>query len=208
MQKRKQSFAKTGQPPPSDALYEFAVRALARRSRSSGEVRLLLQRKGGTKAQIEEIIHRLKENGYLDDARFARSFAAWRIDGNLHGKARVRRDLRARRVKPEIIEEAVGKAYEDVNEAELLGQYLRRNVVVSKSLAKPSAVASLYRRLLHAGFSSATIIQELKKLLPGPLMVRRAGARAAESSATEPVAWDELLDSLSETSETEADLDQ
>jgi regulatory protein len=194
--------------PTGDALYESAVRALARRARSAGEVRTFLQHKKATKAQIEEVIWRLTERGYLDDARFAGAFAAARLDGDLHGKNRIRRDLGARRVKPEIAEQAVAKAFEGVNEAELLRQYLRRKVVVSRSLAKPSAVASLYRRLLRAGFSSATIVQELKKVLPSPYAARRPGQRSDDAPAAEPVAWDELLDSLSETSDTEADLDQ
>ncbi len=187
--------------PSGERLYETAVRALARRARSSGEIRQLLGRKKATKAQIEEILHRLRENGYLDDARFARHFAAVRVESDLFGKARVRRDLAARRLKPQIADEAVSKAYEGVNETELLRRYIQRKVRVSKPLSRPSTIASLYRRLLRAGFSSATIVQELKRMLQSPLLKGRATDAEAPS-------WDELLDSLSEVPETEADIDQ
>ncbi|MBI2817983.1 MAG: RecX family transcriptional regulator [Acidobacteria bacterium] len=183
------------EPPSGEKLYESAVRALARRARSSGEVRQLLARKKATKSQIEEILHRLRENGYLDDARFARHFAATRVEGNLHGKARVRRDLAARRLKPQIADEAVKKAFEGVNETELLREYIRRKVRMSQPPTKPTAVAALHRRLLRAGFSSATIIQELKRILQSPLLKARATDAEAPS-------WDELLDSLSEISDT------
>jgi regulatory protein len=172
------------------------------------EVRLLLQRKRATKAQIEEILHRLKENGYLDDVKFAQYFAQRRLESDLHGPSRVRRDLAAKRLRPEIADEAVRKTFEDVDETELLRQYIRRKVRLSKPLTKPATVHSLHQRLLRAGFRSATIIQELRRMLASPLLKGfSAGGFGARGSATgaetdaEPPSWDELLDSLSEVSE-------
>jgi regulatory protein len=194
------------EPLTGEQLYESAVRALGRQARSSGEVRMLLQKRKATKAQIEEILHRLRENGYLDDARFARYYAAWRVENALHGRARVRRDLAARRLRPEIADAAVSKAFEEVDERELLRQYIRRKVRVSKSLTKPSTVQSLYRRLLHAGFSSATIIPELKRMLASPLLKgANSGDVSKPGADAEPPSWDELLDSLSEVPDSETD---
>ena len=180
-----------------EQLYETAIRALARRARSSAEVRALLAQRKAGKADIEAVIHRLKENGYLDDARFARAFVASRIENNLQGKVRVRRELAARRVRPELADEAVRGGYEGVDEVQLLRQYLKRKLRVSKPLDKPSAVQSLFRRLLRAGFRSDTIVGELKRLRGGPLS--KAGA------ANDPVRWDEVLDSLPETPDSESE---
>ena len=182
---------RTSQPLTGEQLYESAVRALARRGRSSGEMRQLLARKKATKAQIEEILHRLRQNGYLDDARFARQFAAARLEDSLHGKARVRRDLAVRRMRPDLARQAIEAAYEGVNETELLRRYMERKVRLSQPPTKPSAVAALYRRLLRAGFCSATIVQELKRIRQSIL----AKGRGAER---EPPSWDELLESLAE----------
>ena len=190
------------QSPDNDALYEAAVRALGRRARSTAEIRLLLQKKKADKKQIEAVLQRLRGNGYLDDARFARYFAASRLEGDLQGKARVRRDLRGRGVNQEAAEQAISRAYQDVDEVRLLRQYIRRKVRVTKPLSKPSTVASLFRRLLRAGFRSDTIMQELKRILQSPL------AKGLVAGGSEPPSWDELLDSLSETSEAEAELDQ
>lgn len=188
---------KSTPPLDADSLYQVAIKALARRARSSAEIRALLARRKGGKADIEAVIHRLKENGYLDDVRFARAFVASRIENRLEGKVRVRRELAARRVKPELADEAVRRGYEAVDEAQLLRKYLQRKLRVSKPLNKPSAVQSLYRRLLRAGFRSDTIVGELKRLLGGPLS--KAG------TSDEPVRWDELLDSLPETPDPEAE---
>jgi regulatory protein len=190
--------SKVKAPLTEEALYESAVRALARHARSSGEMRQYLARKKAAKGQIDAIIHRLRDNGYLDDARFARYFAASRLEGDLHGKARIRRDLQAHKVTPEIVEQAVGAAFDEVNEVELLRQHLRRKLRVTKPLSNPSTVASIYRRLLRAGFASATIVQELKRLLQSARM------RGRDLDA-EPPSWDELLDGLSEHSETSSD---
>ena len=188
---------KSQSAPDTDALYESAVKALARRARSSGQMRELLRKRKGGKSEIEAVVQRLKENGYLDDARFARFFVAARLENDLHGPARVRRDLAARRVKPEIAEAALQRGYQAVDEGLLLRDYLRRKVRLSRPLNKPSAVAALYRRLLRAGFRSDTIVRELKGLLGGSLYQAPA--------ATEPVRWDELLDSLPETPDPESE---
>ena len=196
---------KSSSPLDADSLYEVAIRALGRRARSSAEVRALLAKRQAGKADIEAVIHRLKENGYLDDARFARAFVASRIENNLQGKVRVRRELAARRVKPELADEAVRGAYEGVDESQLLRQYLKRKLRLNNPLdpstalgaGKPSAVQSLFRRLLRAGFRSDTIVGELKRLRGGPLS--KAGA------ANDPVRWDEVLDSLPETPDSESE---
>jgi len=191
------TFRKSSSALDADSLYESAVKALARRARSSGQMRELLRKRKADKKDIEAVVQRLKENGYLDDARFARAFVAARLENDLHGQARVRRDLAARRVKPEIAEAALQRGFEAVDEGQLLRNHLRRKVRLSRPLNKPSAVAALFRRLLRAGFRSDTIVRELKGLLGGSLYQAPA--------ATEPVRWDELLDSLPETPDPESE---
>jgi regulatory protein len=192
----------TKKPPSGDSLYEIAIRALARRARSVGELRLLLERRQGEKQDIEAVLQRLREQGYLDDARFARSFVASRIENERFGRRRVRQDLAARRVHPELIQQALHSGYADVDERQLLRDYLRRKLRLSRAPQKPSAVSSLYRRLLRAGFSSDTIVKELQGLLQG----QRRGARRG-SREIEPEKWREWLELLSEVPEpgTESD---
>ena len=191
---------KPSAPPDADSLYQIAVRALARRARSSGEVRALLLRRKAAPADVEAVIQRLRDHGYLDDVRFARSFVASRVENDLHGRARVRRDLAARRVRPEIAEEAVRTGFDPLDEAKLLRAHLRRKIRLSQPLDKPSKVQALHRRLLRAGFRSDTIVGELKRLL-------RVSSKPAlgDGSDDEPLRWDELLDSLAETEEPESE---
>jgi regulatory protein len=179
--------------PDETALYEIAVRALARRARSTGEMRQLLGRRKAAKEDIESVIARLREHGYLDDARFARAFVSGRIENEKQGVRRVERDLAARRVHPEVIRNAVHAGYEDVDERELLRDYLRRKIRLSKPPEKPSAIASLYRRLLRAGFSSGAVVRELQGLTQ-----RRRG-----ESQVDPERWQEWVESLADVPESE-----
>jgi regulatory protein len=183
-------------------LYEIAVRALARRAHSTGELRQLLAHRKAAKADIDSVLLRLREHGYLDDTRYARSFAASRIESDRHGRRRVERDLAARRVHPDLIRKTIHAAYEDVDERELLRDYLRRKVRLAKPPQKASAVASLYRRLLRAGFSSATIGKELQSLLQG--LPRRTTSRGS-GAAMDPEKWQEWVESLSDLAEPEND---
>jgi len=188
--------------PDENALYEISVRALGRRARSIGELRQLLQRRQAAPSDVDAVIARLKEHGYLDDARYARTFVASRIENDRQGARRVERDLAARRVHPELIQKTVRAAYEEVDERDLLRDYLRRKVRLTKPPAKASAVASLHRRLLRAGFSSATIIKELQGLLQG--LPRRTSSRGS-GAAMDPEKWREWVESLADLPEPEVE---
>jgi len=149
---------------------------------------------------IETVIQRLRDNGYLDDARFARSFVTSRIENRLEGRSRVRRDLAARRVRPDLADEAVRLGYDGIEEAKLLRQYLQRKLRITPPLdpttalgaGKPAALQSLYRRLLRAGFRSDTIVGELKRLLH---------TSSRRESDEETASLDEVVESISEEDE-------
>lgn len=149
-----------------EELYEYAVGALARRARSVAELKRLLRNKVEAdtefgKTLVELIIVRLKDNGYLNDAKYAAAFSSYRRDNEKYGRRRVITDLKIKGVHGEVIEKAVTAAYEDVNEEKLARDYLRR-----KRLQKPKdqkQAARIFRQLMRAGFGSKTIFTILKK---------------------------------------------
>jgi len=204
-----QKSRKGTKPPATDqeSLYDAAVRALARRARATGEMRALLLRRKAAQADVEAVIQRLRDHGYLDDARFARSFVASRVENDLHGRVRVRRDLAARRVHPEVAETAVRGAFDTLDEAKLLREHLRRKIRISQHLEKPAKVQALHRRLLRAGFRSDTIVGELKRLLrvSSQHSLGEGGDDAKRHRDVVSLRWDELLDSLAETDEPESE---
>jgi regulatory protein len=147
-------------------LYDYAVGALARRMRSVAELKRLLRNRVEAdtefgKTLVELIVVRLKDQGYLNDAKYAAAFSSYRRDNEKFGRMRVVTDLKAKGVHGDVIEKAVSSAYDEVKEESLARDYLRR-----KRLQKPKDqkdAARIFRNLMRAGFESKTIFAILKK---------------------------------------------
>lgn len=152
-------------------LWEYAVKALAGRAHSTGELREKLRRKAARATDIDPTIARLKESGYLDDRKYAENFATARLENEGLGRTRVLADLARRRVAPAVAQRTVGKVYEEVDEQALAEQFVRRKfrMAARDSLFREEKeMASAYRRLLRAGFRSSTILTVLKKFARDP----------------------------------------
>jgi regulatory protein len=113
------------------------------------------------KTLVELIVVRLKDQGYLNDAKYAAAFSSYRRDNEKFGRMRVVTDLKAKGVHGDVIEKAVSAVYDGVKEEGLARDYLRR-----KRLQKPKdqkQAARIFRNLMRAGFGSKTIFTILKK---------------------------------------------
>jgi regulatory protein len=158
-------------PLDSEALWTYALRALGSRAHSIGELKEKLRRRATRAGDVEDILARLKEHGYLDDRRFAEGFAASRLSGERFGRTRVLQDLRQRRVAPGLAERAVQEVYQDVDEQALIDEWIRRKYRTAPReglFAEDKDLASAYRRLLRAGFRTGEIVRALKKFARNP----------------------------------------
>jgi regulatory protein len=160
-------------PRPLDAesLWSYALKALAQRAHSTGELREKLRRRAERITDIDEIIARLKDIGYLDDRRFAESFASARLSGDRFGRGRVIHDLRQRRVAPALAEKTVGQVYENVDEQALIDEWIRKKYRVAPReglFQDEKDLAAAYRRLLRAGFKTGDILRALKRFARDP----------------------------------------
>src|SRR5947199_10422260 len=90
-----------------EQLMDYAVRLLSGAAHSSGEIRERLRRRAAQGKDVDAVLSRLKDLGYLNDRRFAETWAASRLENEGHGRARVLRDLRQRHVAPKLAEDAV-----------------------------------------------------------------------------------------------------
>src|SRR6266404_6499065 len=159
-------FPRPKKTDSEDVLYEYAVGALARRMRSVAELKRLLRPRVEADTQygrtlVELVIRRLKDQGYLNDAKYAAAYSSFRRDNEKFGRRRVITDLKIKGVHGDVIEKAVDSAYEDVSEEKLARDHLRR-----KRLQKPKdqkGAARIFRQLMRAGFESKTIFAILKK---------------------------------------------
>src|SRR5260370_19297210 len=79
------------------ALYDAAVKIVSRRAHSVSEMKKALTRRTADEDLIQKVLARLKQNGLIDDARYAKQFARQRTEIRHQGNYPVPRRLRARR---------------------------------------------------------------------------------------------------------------
>jgi regulatory protein len=141
-----------------------ALRALGMRGHSAGELRDKLRRRG-SQEDVDAVMASLNEAGYLDDRQFAENYAATRLENHL-GKMRVIRDLRQRRVAPNLAQQVTEETYRDTDESALIDEFLQRKYrgkQLGTFLADEKNLASAFRRLRYAGFSAGASISVLKR---------------------------------------------
>jgi regulatory protein len=158
-------FARPRKLENESELYQYAVGALGRRMRTVAELKRLLRRRVEEdeigKTLVELVIRKLKDQGYLSDAKYAAAYSTLRRDNEKFGRRRVVTDLKVKGVHGEVIDAAMETTFGEVNEEKHAREYLRR-----KRLKKPKdkkETARIFRQLMRAGFGAKTIFGILKK---------------------------------------------
>ncbi len=145
-------------------LYNAALRALMRRAHSVFEMRQALERRAEDRDLVKKVLSRLRQNGMLDDARYAKQFTRYRSESRRQGKFRIARDLRARGVPDRHIEAALEELSHETDEAALVRKRIDRKLKLLRGEIDDRKLASIYRSLLRAGFSSDVIRRELRAM--------------------------------------------
>jgi regulatory protein len=149
-----------------EALYDYAVAALARRMRSIAELKRRLRQRVQAETVygqtlVEVVIRKLKDQGYLNDARYAAAYSCFRRDNEKFGRRRVIHDLKTKGVHGEIVDTAVASAYNGLSEEQQARAFMRRKRLVKPKNRKQAA--RIFRQLVRAGFDAKTIFSILKK---------------------------------------------
>ena len=158
----------------ADELFAFAVKKLGGRAASLGEMRTSLLARALEPSDVESVLGRLKDYGYLNDARYAESFASARLENEGLGQSRVLRDLFRHRVAPELARQTISKVYEGQDETLLIEQYIRRkyrSVEPGKLFQTEKELAAAFRRLRGAGFNPGACLRVLKRFAANPELV-------------------------------------
>ena len=153
-------------PLDADGLMLFAAKALSARPLTISELREKLKRRAAQPTEVDEVLVRLKDSGYLNDQRFADSYASWRRDDGGFGKTRVLRDLMARKVAPALAIQAAESAYQGADEVAMIEQFLARKYRgkdLGALLREQKHLAAAYRKLRTSGFSTGNSVKVLKR---------------------------------------------
>jgi regulatory protein len=148
-------------------LYAAAIGALARRSHSVHEMRQYLERRSDDRALAGSVLSRLRAEGLVDDARYARQFALNRSSNRRQGRFRIARELRARGVANIHIAAALEEVASQADESSMIRRrieiWLRRHSFADASTLDRAKTGSLYQNLLRAGFPGDRIRAELRR---------------------------------------------
>jgi regulatory protein len=143
-------------------LYAAALRALMRRAHSIHEMKEYLARRADDKESSAQVIARLREQNYLDDAKFALDYARQHAQSRSQGRFRIARELRQRGVPDQHIEAALDAVFAETDEAALVRKRISRLFSRARRPLDQRKIASAYRSLLRAGFSADVIRTELR----------------------------------------------
>jgi regulatory protein len=145
-----------------------------RRAHSAHEMKQKLARRTDDELLVSVVMARLKENGQLDDERYAQQFTRNRTQSRKQGQFRIQRELRARGVSDSVIKATLEESSAQTDPAATVRERIERKL---KSYRDPQTgekiddkkIASIYGSLLRAGFPSDVIRTELKAATQEPV---------------------------------------
>ena len=149
-----------------ERVFQRAAKLLAAKQRSVEELReRLLTTRGATKADVEEVIARLREYGYLDDAKFAQSYASLRLRERPIGRRRLQRDLSLKKVDKQTASTALDEVFEATPEAELIERAIAKRIRLRGQPKSREDAKKLFDHLLRQGFGFELVSERVRQLL-------------------------------------------
>ena len=169
-QRRKPGAAEQDATPldPAKArerVLQRAAKLLAARQRSVAELREKLSTtRGATKAMVDEAIARLQEYGYLDDAKFAQSYASLRLRERPIGRRRLQRDLWLKKVDKQTAETALDEIFESTPEEELIERAIAKRIRLRGKPKTREDAKKLFDHLIRQGFEFELVSDKIRAL--------------------------------------------
>ena len=145
--------------------FERAVKLLAAKPRSIAELReRLLRGKETNHEVVEEVIARLREYGYLNDERFAFSYASYKVKQRPIGRRRLERDLKFKKIDNAIANEALEMVYAETPEEQLIDQAIAKRIRIRGKPKNRAEAKSLFDHLLRQGFPLEVVSDKVRAL--------------------------------------------
>jgi regulatory protein len=125
--------------------YQKAAAYCAYQDRCRAELREKFRAWEVAPAVAAEVLARLEQDKFLDEARYARSFAGGKFRANKWGRVKIRYALRQKGIAPALIEAALDQIDEEAYLATL------QKLATAKKVA-PDKRPALYRSLVAKGY--------------------------------------------------------
>jgi regulatory protein len=132
--------------------FQRAAKLLAARPHSVAELRERLSERCSSKAVVETVISRLREYGYLDDERYAVTYASSKVRQQPIGRRRLEQSLARKRVERSVANEALDQVFAETPEVELIDRAIEKRVRLRGRPKTRAEAKSLFDHLLRQGF--------------------------------------------------------
>lgn len=148
-----------------ERVFQRAAKLLAARQRSVAELReRLLAGRGATRTNVEEVIARLREYGYLDDVKFAQSYASLRLRERPIGRRRLERDLLVKKVDRQTASTALDEIFDATPEEELIDRAIAKRIRLRGKPKSRQDARKLFDHLLRQGFGFELVSEKVRSI--------------------------------------------
>lgn len=145
---------------PTQALKE-AMLLCSKEEKCSYDIKKKLLSWGMSKEETVKILQQLTHEKYIDDIRYAKSFANDKLRYNKWGRIKIAIELKKRKVQDIIIQEALGSIDKDEYRNILAHELKKKAGSIRKAPNTLSVTKALYRFALNRGFEQ----DEIQKIL-------------------------------------------
>lgn len=143
--------------------FERAAKLLGAKSRSVAELReRLLQGRHANETIVDEVIARLREYGYLDDERYAVTFASSKVRQKPTGRRRLERELSLKKIDRAVVDGALDAVYAETPEAELIDRAIDKRLRLRGRPGTREEAKSLFDHLLRQGFPFDLVSEKIR----------------------------------------------
>ncbi|NQU73155.1 MAG: regulatory protein RecX [Candidatus Omnitrophica bacterium] len=141
----------------------YALKAINFRPRSTEELTERLKNRGFLGETIKQVISEFTDSGLLDDTKFSRLWVNSRMASNPKGVTLLKRELKSKGMKRELIEKIIEETKKDYNEYEVVKRLADARMGQLKGLNQTTAKRRLFGFLKRRGFTFDTIMKVLEQ---------------------------------------------
>lgn len=148
------------------AIREACLRYLARRDQASFELKQKLEKKAFESANIDLVIEEFRDKGWIDDSKFARTFATEKAELNKWGPNKIRAHLYKKGLEKKSIETGIDSAFENLHPQKIcVDLALKKKKRFAREKDPYKREQKIYRFLAGRGFHTDDIQKALPKIV-------------------------------------------
>lgn len=141
---------------------EYALNLLSQRSYSEKKLTEKLISREVEPSEIETVITKLKEYGYVDDAKYAKDYVESAQNIKLTGRRKIYWQLIKKGIPKEIAKEAIDQTYNDDSEPEQIREIIKK---YARNIPKDKLYERLIRRLISRGYDYILVKKEVQDFI-------------------------------------------